>query len=105
MRDLVNPIQDLFDAAARHLNVRLTCPVCGHSAVLSAPALWWRFERMGWQDRLREVPRRCRCLHCAFRRGRDVPRPKLELVADDPTDARLPLPSELDWRRELRRRR
>jgi len=34
-----------------------------------------------------------------------VRNPEFELVDEAPTDTGLPAPSELDWKRELRRRR
>ena len=99
------PLRDLFDAAVRGRSIRLTCPRCGHSAVLSSHALWWLFHRKGWIDTFAAVRKRCLCLLCLHRRGRKVRDPELELVDEAPTDTILPMPSELDWKRELRRRR
>lgn len=99
------PLRDLFDAAVRGRSVRLTCPRCAHSAVLSSHALWWLFRRRGWVDSFGAVRRRCLCLLCLHQRGEKVRDPELELVDETPTDTRLPMPSELDWKRELRRRR
>jgi hypothetical protein len=99
------PLRDLFDAAVRHRNVQLSCRRCGHTARFSGPALWWLFERKGWQDRFHEVARRFYCRRCLDRDGTKVRHPRLQLVGEPPTEAHLSLPSELDWRRELRRRR
>lgn len=99
------PLRDLFDAAARGRSVRLTCPKCRHSAVYSSHALWWLFRRKGWVDSFNAVRGRCLCLLCLHRRGEKVRNPELELVDEPPTDTSLPMPSELDWKRELRRRR
>ena len=33
------PLRDLFDAAARGRNVKLTCTACGHVTILSGAAL------------------------------------------------------------------
>jgi hypothetical protein len=99
------PLRDLFDAAVRGRSVRLTCPKCGHKAVLSSHALWWLFRRKGWVDSFAAVRRRCLCILCLHRRGEKVRNPELELVEEPPMDTGLPLPSELDWKRELRRRR
>jgi hypothetical protein len=99
------PLRDLFDAAVRGRTVRLTCAKCGHTAVLSSHALWWLFRRKGWADTFRAVRRRCLCILCLHRRGEKIRNPVLELVDDAPTDASLPMPSELDWKREVRRRR
>jgi hypothetical protein len=99
------PLRDLFDAAVRGRAVRLTCTQCGHKAVLSSHALWWLFRRKGWVSTFREVRRRSLCILCLHRRGEKIRNPALELVDDAPTDASLPMPSELDWKREVRRRR
>jgi hypothetical protein len=107
MTDLPSPypLRDLFDVAARGRNIRLTCPKCGHGTVLSSRALWWLFHRKGWVDNLRDVRRRCLCILCLHRRKMKVRSPELELVDEAPTDTSLPVPSELDWKREVRRRR
>ncbi|HEX6376132.1 MAG TPA: hypothetical protein VFZ91_10475 [Allosphingosinicella sp.] len=99
------PLRDLFDAAVRNRNVRLTCTQCRHSAVFSSHGLWWLFHRKGWVDTFAAVRRRCLCIICLHRRGVKVRSPDFALVADPPTDLSLPMPSELDWKRELRRRR
>jgi len=98
------PLRDLFDAAARGRNVRLTCSRCGHGSVFGSRALWWLFRRKGWVDTFREVRRRCLCIMCLHRLGVKVRNPEFELVDEPPTDTSLPGPSELDWKRELRRR-
>ena len=99
------PLRDLFDAAVRGRSVRLTCRQCRHRAILSSHALWWLFHRKGWRDRFEDVRKRCVCLLCLHRRGEKVRNPEFELVHDEPTDTSLPMPSEMDWKRELRRRR
>jgi hypothetical protein len=45
-----------------------------------------------------DVPKKCRCRQCGARG------PALDLVEEEPNDSSLPLPSEQDWKRELRRR-
>jgi len=105
MRELANPIRDLFDAAVRQRNIRLTCRRCGHSAVLSAHALWWLCEREGWRMELGHVARRCVCSQCLTKSRRPVRSPALEAVHAPPTDQSLPLPPESEWKRQLRRRR
>ena len=98
------PIRDLFDAAVRHRTVRLACRRCGHAVSFASPALWWLLERKGWQDRFGQVENRFFCRPCRDRSGETI-RPALGLVTDPPTDTHLSMPSELDWKRELRRRR
>ena len=99
------PLRDLFDAAVRGRSVRLTCRACGHKAVLSSHALWWLFERRGWRDAFADVRRRCVCRPCLERHGRKVREPALDLVHEPPTDTSLEMPTEPEWKRELRRRR
>ena len=99
------PLRDLFDAAVRHRSVRLTCTNCRHVTIFEAAALWWLFERKGWQDRFKDVQRRMVCLLCLHERGLKIRFPELELTDDAPTETRLPIPSEIDWKREVRRRR
>jgi hypothetical protein len=67
--------------------------------------LWWLFERKNWRDTLADVRRRCVCLACLYRHRRKVRNREFELVHDEPTDTSLPMPSEMDWKRELRWRR
>ena len=98
-RDSANPLRELFDAAARGYNLKLSCRGCGRAEVLNRFAAWWLFRKRGWRDWLRDVPARFRCAGC----GRKAP--ELDLVLDDPTTAALPMPPESEWKRELRRRR
>lgn len=99
------PLRDLFDAAVRGRSIRLTCTRCGHGAVFDSHALWWLFHRRGWLAAFEDVRRRCVCIMCLHRRGEKVRNPRFELVHDEPTDTSLPMPSEIDWKREQRRRR
>lgn len=101
----LHPLRDLFDAAARQRTVKLTCRRCRHSTSFHAAALWWLFERKGWPDSFADVRQRCMCRNCWQRFGRKVRRPHFELTQEEPRDTSLPLPSDLDWKRELRRRR
>jgi hypothetical protein len=99
------PLRDLFDAAVRGRSIRLTCRACRHSAVLSSHALWWLFRRKGWRDTFLDLRRRCVCRPCFYRCREKARNPELELVLDAPTDTNLPMPSEIQWKTELRRRR
>lgn len=97
------PLRDLFDAAVRHSAVRLACPRCGHERVFRSAALWWLFKRKGWPDRFSEVRARFHCRACAGDGARV--RADLALVDEPPTDDTLPMPLEIEWKRERRRRR
>lgn len=103
VRDTVNPIWNLFDAATRRQNVRLSCPRCPHSEVYHSAALWRLFERNGWGDQLSAVGRHFYCPTCRRQRGVRV-KPTMMLVDDDQTVS-LPLPDQAEWKRATRRRR
>jgi hypothetical protein len=94
-----NPLRELFDAAARGYNLKLTCGGCGRAEVLNRFAVWWLFQRKGWRDRLGDVPARFRCGSCSCKA------PQLDLVHEEPTSDALAVPQEREWKRELRRRR
>ena len=106
MRDLPTayPLRDLFDAAVRYSAVRLTCPKCGRAQVLRAAALWWLFHRSGWRDRFRDVKRRYYCRACRERYGLKI-HADIALVNEPPTDDTLPMPPDVECKRERRRRR
>ena len=53
-RELVNPIRDLFDAAVRHETIKVSCQ-CGNVGIFDPHALWYLFERRGWNDRLADA--------------------------------------------------
>jgi hypothetical protein len=95
---------DLFEAAAYHYAVKVTCK-CGHSASFDPHGLWWWFHRRSWDDRLHKIAPRFWCRHCAdrFRGVRQRPI-KIELL-NGPAQITLPLPDEQRWKREIRRHR
>ena len=99
LRTSANPVRDLFDAVAHHYSIKLTCRGCRRARILPAAAVWWYFRKKDWSEWLREVPGKFRCRVCD-RRG-----PSMDLVQDDANDFSLPMPSETDWKHELRRRR
>ena len=98
------PLRDLFDAALRYSAVRLVCPRCRHVQVFRAAALWHLFHRKGRNDRFANVKRQYFCRSCLERHGEKI-HADVQLVNEAPTDDSLPMPSELDWKRERRRRR
>lgn len=72
---------------------------------LEAAALWSLFHRNGRKGRFEDVPRRSVCLHCWRRHGVKIRGAWFELTEEAPLDVSLAMPGELDWKRELRRRR
>jgi hypothetical protein len=99
VRYKANPLRELYDAAAQGYSIKLACRGCRRVRVLYPHAVWHHFRIKGFSERLRDVPARFKCRVCE-RRG-----PHLELVHEEPTDHTLPLPSQQEWKRELRRRR
>lgn len=89
----------IFEAAAFQYTIRATCSGCGHSQVLQPHALWWRFRRKGWDDRLAAAGERFRCLRCA------VGPVRLDACRDTVTLDKLPLPPEHEWKRAVNRLR
>ena len=105
MRELVNPIADLFDAAVRHMTVQLSCPRCGHAAHFDPHAMWWLFERKGWNDRIGQVVRHFFCSTCRSQTSTRV-RPHIALLdVSVPVDTPLQMPTPEAWKRMLSRRR
>lgn len=94
-----NPVRELFDACAHGYAIRLTCRGCRRARIFPSAAVWHHFRRKGFSEWLREVPARFRCRVCD-RKG-----PFMDLVHEGPNDVSLPLPSDSEWKRELRRRR
>jgi hypothetical protein len=67
--------------------------------------LWWLFHRNGWSDRFEDVRKRSVCLHCWRRHGVKIRGARFELTEEALVDVSLAMQVELDWKRELRRRR
>jgi hypothetical protein len=99
VRYSANPLRELFDAAAQGYSIKLTCGGCRRCKTLSAHAVWHHFGKKGFSEYLRDVPKRFRCRVCGRRK------PRMDLVHEEVDDTSLPMPSEQDWKRELRRRR
>jgi ribosomal protein L37E len=101
----VNPFRDLYDAAVRYASIKFTCRRCGHATIVSTHALWYLYAKKGWADRFKQVQRRSICMVCWFERGEKVRNPDMEFGHWEPTDTRFPMPSEFEWKAEMRRRR
>lgn len=100
-----NPLGNLFDAAVRQYSIKLTCWSCGHVRILHGHALWWLFERKGWRSNFKDVRWRLVCGPCLRERNEKIRNPQLELVHEEITGDPLPLPSQDEWKRALRRHR
>ncbi|MBB4617267.1 hypothetical protein [Sphingomonas abaci] len=96
-------LRTLEECALHKRTLRLTCPACGHVRVLDAVALWWLFQRRGWDGTLGLVGRRLCCSAC--RAAGQVRRPRLAIGRDPPTGAALPYPDAATWKRLVSRYR
>lgn len=96
-RDGAKVATHLFEAAAWQYAIRATCRGCRHASIFDPHALWWLFQRKGWDDRLKAAASRFRCIRCG-KTGAD-----LVLVREMPTVATLPLPPENEWKRAISR--
>lgn len=88
---------NLFEAAAWQHTVQVTCRRCQHVTTFDPHALWWLFERKGWNNQFRHAGRRFRCLRCATSDA------AISLTKGEPTANRLPMPAPRDWKRALSR--
>ena len=89
-------VTTLFEAAAYHYAIRVTCR-CKRSEVLNPHALWWHFRRHGWDERLFALREHLVCSGCGKRRATVVITTKTVTI-----DA-LPLPPLHEWRRAVNR--
>lgn len=88
--------QTLFDAAAWRYSIVADCKACGGRGVFHAAALWWRFERKGWDTMFGAVARRLKCRACGGRA-------RLPVSHDAVPTIILELPGERDWKRAVSR--
>ena len=101
-RDGLRVATCLFEAAAWHYAVKITCS-CGHSVSFNPHGLWWHFRRNGLPDDLRNIGASFWCRPCTARRGHRVRPVQVELVRESETDFRLEMPDEREWKREVNR--
>lgn len=91
--------RDVFEAAARQHAVKVTCWNCKRTKVFDPHALWWLFERKGWNQSFKMIAERFRCQGCK-RRGAAI-----ELVREQPTGAQPVMPDQFEWKRAISRYR
>lgn len=95
---------NLFDAAAWQYAVRVSCGWCGHTAVFDPHAIWWHFQRKGWDDSLPSAAGRFACIPCRRNWQNEAKgTAKIKLVQEEPTIDSLPLPPENEWKRAINR--
>lgn len=88
--------QTLFEAAAWHYAIVATCRRCRARGVFESAALWWLFERRGWDPTLYGAARRLKCRACGARATVSPVRWEAPTVI-------LPLPDDRDWKRAVSR--
>ena len=94
----------IFEAAAWHYGIRVTCCVCGHSSVFDPHKLWWLFWKKGWDDRLAVARVRFWCRVCGARTGTRVKQADIDLTPDAPPDDHgLDFPPEAEWKKAVSR--
>jgi hypothetical protein len=93
----------LFEAAAWHYAVKPICSRCRHTATFHPHALWWHFQRKGWNDRLLDARARFWCRVCGQATGQRVRPRLLELVQESAADICLTMPPAHEWKRAVNR--
>lgn len=92
----------VFEAAAWHRAVKLTCPRCGHSATYNAHCLWWRLRKAGKDDSFAVLRQRYFCRRCRDADGQKV-RPRIETTTLTIDAITGDWPDEREWKRALSR--
>ncbi|MFS0771208.1 hypothetical protein [Sphingomonas sp. 1P08PE] len=87
----------LEHCALHRRTITLSCPGCQHVRRYDAVALWWMFERRGWNDRLPGAYRRLYCNACLVTAGRKI-QPIAEITRDRPDPEQPPYPDDRTWK-------
>jgi len=102
-RDGLKHATHIFEAAAWQYAIKVRCTACGHSAIFDPHALWWLFQRRGWDDRLTEASKRFYCSACLSKKQCRVHRAQIDLIRETVTVHGLAMPDEASWKRALNR--
>lgn len=97
-------LRTLEQCALHRRTVLLTCPACRRERRLDAVALWWLFQRKGWDDTMAEAARRFHCTACRARDGRKI-RPRATITREQPDEEQAPYPDQATWKRLVSRYR
>lgn len=100
-RDGVPVASCLMEAAAWRRTVKVGCR-CGHAAFFDPHALWWFYERRGWDGTFAVMRRRYFCSACLGATGRRV-RPVVSAEGHEQPTVKLPWPPESEWKRAVNR--
>lgn len=93
------PLKYMFDCARYHINLRVTCRVCGHSAIIDAAGHWWALQKKGKDDHIGSFVRRLICQNCKVETGKRCRNPKVEQTSEQPAGPLMPGPTEYEWKR------
>ena len=93
------PLNDLFDCARYHINLRITCRKCGHSVIIDAAGHWWACHKTGKDEHIAAFVRRLYCKKCKAKSGEKRRQPKVEQTREPPDRPLLPGPDEYEWKR------
>jgi hypothetical protein len=107
-REQYRAYRTITDCALFHRNLAVSCQRCKRKTVFDGHALWWLFERRGWDDRLIAISRRFRCTACTRAKGAGPRRSEATVtvtVTEAPATVPLPMPDERAWKRLVSRQR
>lgn len=93
----------IFEAAAFHYAIKVTCGACNHSSVFDPHQLWELFRKRHWAEDLRSIPQRFWCRQCGARIGERVKRARIELVREKADEHGLSFPDVGEWKRAVNR--
>lgn len=98
-------LNDLFDCARYHINLRVTCRHCGNSTVLDAAGHWWACHKSGKSEQIEAFVKRLYCKKCIGPSGEKRRHLKVEQTNEPPDGPLLPGPDEYEWKRFVRGQR
>ena len=106
-RDGLKVPNHIWEAAAMHRLILVECRMshCGNRGIFDPHALWWLFERRGWDGYFRVAERRFYCRPCSTVRHFRVKNAQMSPIGAGNVTHPLPMPSELDWKKFLSRHR
>lgn len=92
----------IFEAAALHFTLKVSCIQCGNFAVFDAAGVWWYFKGKRWNDELRTAHQHFYCASCTRISRRRVGAKPLQAVKDK-ANKFLPWPDQREWKRAISR--
>ncbi len=96
-------LRNLEHCALHRGTITVTCKQCQRIRRFDAVALWWLFQRRGWDDGLPDAARRFRCSSCPKTGRRGIV--DWQITRDRADDDQPPFPDESTWKRLVARYR